>query len=39
MIAVDGPTNGVTTLWFIDKDALQAGAAARVAFPANEREQ
>jgi 4-amino-4-deoxy-L-arabinose transferase-like glycosyltransferase len=39
MIAVNGPTNGVTTLWFIDEDALQAGAAARVAFPANEQEQ
>ena len=39
MIAVNGPTNGTTTLWFIDKDALQAGADARVAYPANEREQ
>ncbi len=39
MIAVDGPTNGVTTLWFIDEDALEAGAAARIAFPANPREQ
>ena len=39
MIAVNGPTNGTTTLWFIDKDALQAGAEARVAYPANEREQ
>ena len=39
MIAVTGPTNGVTTLWYIDQDALKAGAAARVGFPANEREQ
>lgn len=39
MIAVTGPTNGVTTLWYIDQDALEAGAAARVGFPANEREQ
>jgi hypothetical protein len=38
-IAVTGPTNGVTTLWFIDRNALEAGAAARVAYPANEREQ
>jgi hypothetical protein len=39
VIAVNGPTNGVTTLWFIGQDALQAGADARVAYPANEREQ
>lgn len=38
-IAVTGPTNGVTTLWFIDPEALETGAAARVAYPANEREQ
>ena len=33
MIAVTGPTNGVTTLWYIDQDALEAGAAARVGSP------
>jgi hypothetical protein len=39
MIAVAGPTNGVTTLWHIDQQSLKAGAAARIAFPANERER
>ena len=39
VITVDGPTNGVTTLWHIDRTALDAGAAAQVAYPANEREQ
>ena len=39
MIAVTGPTNGVTTLWYIDQDAVKAGAAARVGFPPNERER
>lgn len=38
-IAVTGPTNGVTTLWSISPKALEAGAAARVAYPANEFEQ
>jgi hypothetical protein len=38
-IAVTGPTNGVTTLWFIAPRALETGAAARVAYPAHEREQ
>lgn len=38
-IAVTGPTNGVTTLWSIPREALEAGAAARVADPAHEQEQ
>jgi 4-amino-4-deoxy-L-arabinose transferase-like glycosyltransferase len=38
-IAVTGPTNGVTTLWFIAPNALEVGAAACVGCPANEREQ
>lgn len=38
-IAVVGPTNGLTTLWFISPKALEAGAADRVAYPANEFEQ
>ena len=39
MIAVPGPTNGVTTIWFISRPALEAGAAAGVAFPRLETEQ
>ena len=39
MLTVDGPTNGVTTLWHIDQEALDSGAAAQVAYPRNEREQ
>lgn len=39
MIAVPGPTNGVTTLWFISPRALEAGAAASVATPRLEPEQ
>ena len=39
MIAVPGPTNGVTTLWFISRPALEAGAAASVASPRLEPEQ
>jgi hypothetical protein len=38
-IAVAGPTNGLTTLWSISPRALEAGAAARIADPANEVEQ
>jgi hypothetical protein len=39
VIAVPGPTNGSTTLWYIDPAAREAGAAARVAFPAHEYER
>lgn len=39
VIAVPGPTNGVTTLWFISPPALKAGAAASVATPRLEPEQ
>ncbi len=39
VIAVPGPTNGVTTLWYVDPAVREAGAAARVAFPANEPEK
>jgi hypothetical protein len=39
MVAVSGPTNGVTTLWFISRPALEAGAAASVAAPRLEPEQ
>lgn len=34
VFAVDGPTNGVTTLWHIDPEVLDAGAAAGVGYPA-----
>jgi hypothetical protein len=39
VVAVNGPTNGVTTLWFIDRKALEAGAAAGIAYPSYDEEQ
>ena len=39
VIAVEGPTNGVTTLWRIDPEALDAGAAAQVGHPARDTEK
>jgi hypothetical protein len=39
MIAVPGPTNGVTTLWFISRPAVKVGAAASVGAPPLESEQ
>ena len=39
VLAVPGPTNGVTTLWYLEPAVLRAGADARIAYPANERER
>lgn len=39
VFATEGPTNGVTTLWRIGPDALDAGADARVGYPARDTER
>ena len=39
VVVVPGPTNGVTTLWYLDPETLRDGAAARVGYPANEFER
>ena len=39
VVAVPGPTNGVTTLWYLDPATLRAGALAQVGYPANEFEK